>query len=168
MALDLLFQVFDRLILNRNEGEQLSQDKAMVLSHFSCQSRSDLFLTRLHPWTYPLGEPLWITFSLTERLENGSSRHSRDITEDSRSFHPSLFKNFMHPIDQAGAFPDQADPQPGQVSQVLLFLVGHETGVEEPMLKQTRNPFGILHIRFSPWHGFDMLRVGHYQFEEAL
>ena len=120
MALNLLFQVCDRTILNRHEGQQLAQDKAMVLSYVSGQSCFDFFLTRLHPWTHPLGEPFWIAFSLTEPLENGSSRHSRDIAENGRSFDPRLFKDFMHPVDQAGAFPDETHSQASQIPQVLL------------------------------------------------
>src|SRR5712691_247687 len=43
MPFDLCFQVLDRTILHLNEGKQLAQQKAMVLSHFYCQ-RGDHFL----------------------------------------------------------------------------------------------------------------------------
>jgi hypothetical protein len=36
------------------------------------------------------------------------------------------------------------------------------------MLEQIGNPFGILHIRFSPWYGLDRLGIAQQEFHLSL
>lgn len=42
-----------------------------------------------------------IIFSRTERLQDGSSRQTHHIAEDTRQFDPGLFEHLLDPIDQS-------------------------------------------------------------------
>src|SRR6185312_8679207 len=74
MPLNLRFQVLDRTIVHIDEAEQFSQQEAVMLSHFSCESGPQLLLAGMHTGMHSLGQAHGIAFSSTHGIQNGSSR----------------------------------------------------------------------------------------------
>jgi hypothetical protein len=58
----------------------------------------------------------------------------------------------MDAIDEPSALLNEADTQPSQVAQILLFLARNKAGGEEAMLQQIGDPVGILDVGFSARH----------------
>lgn len=85
--LNLLFQMFDRQALGIDQAQQLSQQKAMMLSDISCQSGSGLLLIRESRYFGPLLRRK----IATGRLSREWSRYSFKNRASPRSrtlFHP--------------------------------------------------------------------------------
>jgi len=74
----------------------------------------------------------------------------------------------LHPIDQGRAFADKRAAKPGEIAQVALRHWRDETGAQQTVPQQVRQPFRVTHISLTARHGFDVLRIHQQHVEIAF
>src|SRR5437868_969332 len=116
----------------------------------------------VHVWT-----------DLRQHVFGGPAGNARDCVQSLNGRHErgeSLgpFERLRQSVGCGRSFARYGRAIASQLTQLTLWPIWDETGLEQAVAQQIGDPFGIMDVRLATRHGFDVLRVGEEHLKLAL
>jgi len=111
------------------------------------------------PSARELGQRLRITFTGENRLQHIASALPQHVRRHRSQFQVGPFQELVQPVDRLRALGDQRRMVACQFAQLPHGFRRNETGLEQPVAQQVRQPFGVLASRLAPRDRLHVLRI---------
>lgn len=115
-----------------------------------------------------IGKFLRITLSLDQCREDGAATAAEHIRQHTAEFKIRILQGLLDAQGMLRDLSHQLLAGTREVAQLLNGRGRHETGADQAMRQQVRNPARIVHVRLSTRDIFDVLGIGQHQLNMPL
>lgn len=154
--LDFGIDLFDEFVQIIDVAKLRFKHQALVRANEPVQS---FLQVRLFSFEFSLRQfrqDSRVCLALNNRFDHESTGFAQDIGSDGRQFDVGALQYFLNALNLPGAFINQAAAVANESAQLALLTAWNVAALDQTMVQQTGNPFGVFHIGFTTGHILDV------------